>query len=192
MGPTSGSSRGSCAAAMPSTWCLERRATLDQTEGYWPELVVTCRAADETDAAPSSSSSAPGAGSASTLPSRCSRTSRRGGLPSVDPGDRLLTAITAFVQMNGNAEQADLVRDGAVVGVETDPGYAGSNPAASSAPGAGSRSLAHDVLELTPRHDELSATQRVGGNPHTVITGQLSMTTQPRNHRSCQLPRLAS
>ena len=58
----------------------------------------------------------------------------------VDPGDRLLTAITAFVQMNGNAEQADLVRDGAVVGVETDPGYAGSNPAGLERPGAGSRS----------------------------------------------------
>ena len=41
--------------------------------------------------------------------------------------------------MNGNAEQADLVRDGAVIGVETDPGYAGSNPDRLERPGAGSR-----------------------------------------------------
>ena len=142
---------------------------------------MTCRTANETDAAPiklqlRSRSWKCIDAAVQVQQYQPARRPSKG----VDPGNRLLTAVAAFVQMNGNAEQADLVRDGAVICVEADPGYAGSNPARLERPGASSRSLAHDVLELITRHEELSATQRVGGNSDTVIAGQLSMRPHDR------------
>ena len=56
----------------------------------------------------------------------------------VDPGNGFLTPVAALVQVHRNAEQADLVRDSAVVGVKADPGHAGSDPTGLEGPSAGS------------------------------------------------------
>jgi hypothetical protein len=154
---------------------LYRCAALDQPQGNRAELEVPSRAAREANCAP-----------IELQP--CSRgwqrvdaavqvqayESARRSSEIVDPRDRLLTAVAAFVQVHGSPEQTDLVRNGSVVGVEADPGDTGSDPTGVQRPGASSGPAAHHVCESITRHKELSAVQRVGANPSTMITGQLS------------------
>ena len=164
-----------CGDAIDGQWCLEWRTTLDQTEGYGAELEMACRTANETDAAPIKLQLRPRSWKRidAAVQVQQYQPARRSSKV-VDPGNRLLTPVTAFVQMDGNAEQTDLVRDGAVVGVEADPRHTGSDPTGLQRPGASSRPAAHDVFEPITRHEELSAIQRVGANSDEVIARQLS------------------
>ena len=129
-----------CGDAIDGQRRLDGRATLDQAQGNGAELEVACRAAHETHGAPIELQLRPRSRQCidAAVQVQPYQPARR---PSevVDPGNRLLASVTTFVQVNGNAEQADLVRDGAVIGVEADPGYAGSNPAGLERPGASSR-----------------------------------------------------
>ena len=91
----------------------------------------------------------------------------------VDPGDGLLTPVTALVQVDGNAKQVNLIRDGSVVGVEADPWHTGSDPMCLESPGAGSWTAVNDISELIAWHEELAATERVRADSDKVVAGQL-------------------
>ena len=56
------------------------------------------------------------------------REAARGAPEVVDPRHGLLAAVAALVQVHGGAQPVDLVDDGAVVGLETEPGDPGGDP----------------------------------------------------------------
>jgi hypothetical protein len=151
---------------------LHGRTALDQTQGNRSELEVSGRTAHKTHRA------------AVELQVRLRRWQRidapvqvqayqPAGRPSevMDSGNRLLTPITAFVQVDGRAKQTDLVRDSAVVSVEADPRHARSDPTSLECPRASSRAFAHDVAEPVTHQEELAATERVRANSYEVVAG---------------------
>src|SRR5512133_2720357 len=76
--------------------------------------------------------------------------------------------------MDGDAKQANLVRDGAVVGVKADPRNSGRNPPGLQSPGAGSGTAIRDLLESITFHENLVATQRIRATSRWSITERLS------------------
>ena len=173
----SGSTRGSCAAAMPSTVSGASTGVprLISPNAMGPSSKWRAEPPTKPTARPSSNSSPPGRRQRidAAVQMHLYQSPRR---PSevVDPRNRLLTSVAAFVQVDGDAEEPDLVRNGAVIGVEADPGYARSDPASLECPGASSRTAAHDVSKSTTRHEQFSAAKRVGAYPDKVIAGNLS------------------
>ena len=85
----------------------------------------------------------------------------------VHAGHRLLPAVAALVQVHGLADEADLVRDRAVIGLEAQARAACLDAHGFEGPRAGRygagrvQPLEHRV-GLCPRHDEVG---RVGGRP---------------------------
>ena len=117
---------------MPSASELGDRpvdVALDQTEGDRAELVVPGRAADEPDrpAVQLQRRARLGQGVRAAVQVQPDQPAGRPAQV-VHPGDGLLAAVAALVQVDRDAEQPDLVGDGAVVGVQPDPGHAGGDP----------------------------------------------------------------
>lgn len=164
-----------CCDAIDGQRSLDRRAALDQAQRYGAEFEVAGRAAYETHCAPIDQQLTPRNRQRidAAVQVQLYQSPRR---PSevVDSRNRLLASVAAFVQVDGDAEEPDLIRDSAVIGVEADPGYAGSDPASLECPGASSRKTAHHVLKPITRHEQLAAAKRVGAYADKVVAGDLS------------------
>jgi hypothetical protein len=163
-----------CGDAIDDQRGVEWRIPLDQPQRNGPELEVTGRAAYKAHSTPVkqqfSISRRQRVDAAIQV-----EANQPTGRPSevVHPGDGLLTPVAALVQMDCDTEQADLIRDGAVVGVEADPWHTGSDPMCLESPGAGSWTAVNDIPELIARHEELAATKRIRADSDEVVAGQL-------------------
>src|SRR4029453_10151473 len=163
-----------CGDAIDDQGGVEWRIPLDQPQRNGPELEVTGRAAYKAHSTPVkqqfSISRRQRVDAAIQV-----EANQPTGRPSevVHPGDGLLTPVAALVQMDCDTEQADLIRDGAVVGVEADPWHTGGDPMGLEGPGASSWTAVHDIAEPITCHEELAAAERVWANPDRVVAGQL-------------------
>ena len=129
--PTSGSTTTSCAAGIPSTASSASRGTLRLTRASAIGPSSWCRAdvpTKPTDLSPSSRS-AP-TGGQPVLPAVEVEQGQPPRRPAegVHPGDGLLAAVAALVQVHGRADPAHLVGDRPVVGVDAEPRLAARDP----------------------------------------------------------------
>src|SRR4051812_24514336 len=102
----------------------------------------------------------------------------------VHPGDCLLAAVAALVQVDGGPQPVDLVRDGAVVGLEAQPGPPSGDPQRLGGPGAGQRPVAHDGDQVGASHQQLAPRALLPGWSTTVPYAAVSPTS--RGHGSLQ------
>ena len=96
----------------------------------------------------------------------------------VHPGDRLLAAVAALVEVDGRADPAGLVGDRAVVGVEAQPGLAAGDPQRLEGPQAARRAGGLGVRRQLVARDELvGVVGAVGVGRGRQVTASSSVTS---------------
>ncbi len=158
--------------------CVDRHVALDQRERDRAELVVAGARPDEADVAAVVGHRRAG-GRQPVLRAVEVQQHQPAGRAAerVDAGDRLLAAVAALVEVHRRADPADLVGDGAVVGVEAEAGLAPLDPQRLEGPEAGGRAGSVGVRLEPVAGNEVVATCPASPGRHITARSSTSDTS---------------
>ncbi len=88
----------------------------------------------------------------------------------MDPRDGLLAAVAPLVQVHGGLDEADLMRQGLVVGVEPGPGDARRDPGGLEGPQAGDGVGRRQPRRRVGRGDQVGAERAVEHRGHPAVS----------------------